>query len=275
MNLYITGTPLGNLDDMSVRAVRTLKEVDAILCEDTRLTRKLTNHFEISTPLRSYHDYNKEQVEEDIIAEMKDGKTFALVSDAGMPVISDPGYELIRKMQEADLEYVVIPSASAFTLALVASGIPSFEFTFFGFLPKTGSKKNDKLKQIMFHPQTSVLYESPHKLKQTIKNMMEIDEEREVSISREITKKFEQHRRGTVREIYGMLDSGIPLKGEFVIVIRGYEEEDMVSDMPIKEHVNQFIEQGMKPTKAIKMVADMKGMKKQEVYNLYHDGGEG
>ena len=126
---------------MSVRAVRTLKEADIILCEDTRLTRKLTNHFEITTPLRSYHDHNKNQVEDDIISEMKEGKVFALVSDAGMPVISDPGYELIRKMQETDLEYAVIPSASAFTLALVASGIPSFEFTFFGFLPKTGAGK--------------------------------------------------------------------------------------------------------------------------------------
>ena len=191
MNLYITGTPLGNLDDMSVRAVRTLKEADIILCEDTRLTRKLTNHFEITTPLRSYHDHNKNQVEDDIISEMKEGKVFALVSDAGMPVISDPGYELIRKMQETDLEYAVIPSASAFTLALVASGIPSFEFTFFGFLTKTGSRKNDKLKQIMYRPQTSVLYESPHKLKQTIKGMLDIDEAREMSISREITKKFE------------------------------------------------------------------------------------
>jgi|SRR5690625_4441994 len=271
MNLYITGTPLGNLDDMSVRAVRTLKEADIILCEDTRLTRKLTNHFEITTPLRSYHDHNKDQVEDDIISEMKEGKVFALVSDAGMPVISDPGYELIRKMQETDLEYAVIPSASAFTLALVASGIPSFEFTFFGFLPKTGSRKNDKLKQIMYRPQTSVLYESPHKLKQTIKGMLDIDEAREMSISREITKKFEQHRRGSVREIYDMLDKEIPLKGEFVIVIRGYEEEEMVSDTPIKEHVNQFIGEGMKPTKAIKMVADIKGMKKQEVYDIYHD----
>lgn len=270
MNLYITGTPLGNLDDMSVRAVRTLKEADVILCEDTRLTRKLANHFEITTPLRAYHDHNKEEVEAGIIAEMKEGKVFALVSDAGLPVISDPGYELIRTMQDEGLQYVVIPSASAFTLALAASGVPSFEFTFFGFLPKSGSKKSDKLKQVMFHPQTSVLYESPHKLKATIESMMAIDENREISISREITKKFEQHQRGTVKEIHEMLDDGIPLKGEFVIVIRGYEEEAMVSDIPIKEHVNQFIDDGMKPTKAIKMVADIKGMKKQAVYDIYH-----
>ena len=127
------------------------------------------------------------------------------------------------------------------------------------------------MKQIMYRPQTSVLYESPHKLKQTIKGMLDIDEAREMSISREITKNLEQHRRGSVREIYDMLDKEIPLKGEFVIVIRGYEEEEMVSDTPIKEHVNQFIGEGMKPTKAIKMVADIKGMKKQEVYDIYHD----
>lgn len=270
MNLYITGTPLGNLDDMSVRAVNTLKEVDVILCEDTRLTRKLANHFEITTPLRSYHDFNKGEVEDEIIADMKSGKVFALVSDAGMPVISDPGYELIRKMQEEMLDYSVIPAASAFALALVASGIPSFEFTFFGFLPKTGSKKNDKLKQVMHHPQTAVIYESPHKLKSTVQGMMEIDENREISISREMTKKFEQHERGTVKKLFGMLGDGIPLKGEFVIVIKGYAEEAVVSDMPIKDHVNQFIDEGMKPTKAIKMVADIKGMKKQEVYDIYN-----
>lgn len=271
MNLYVTGTPLGNLEDMSVRAVNTLKEVDAILCEDTRLTRKLTNHFDISTPLRSYHDFNKEEIEEEILNEMRGGKVFALVSDAGMPAISDPGYELIRRMQEEGMEYSIVPAASAFTLALVASGIPSFEFTFFGFLPKTGSKKNDKLKQIMHHPYTSVIYESPHKLKSTIQSMMEMDAEREISISREITKKFEQHRRGTVKEVFGMLGGVIPLKGEFVIVIRGYEEEAVVSDIPIRDHVNQFIDQGMKPTKAIKMVADIKGMKKQEVYDIYNE----
>lgn len=270
MNLYITGTPLGNLDDMSVRAVKTLKEVDIILCEDTRLTKKLTNHFEIATPLRSYHDFNKEEAEEGIIADMKSGKVFALVSDAGMPAISDPGYELIRKMQEEGLTYSVIPAASAFTLALVASGIPSFEFTFFGFLPKSGSKRNDKLRQIMHHPHTSVIYESPHKLKSTVEGIMEMDAEREISISREITKKFEQHRRGTAKEIFQILGEGIPLKGEFVIVIRGYEEDAVVSDIPIRDHVNQFIEQGMKPTKAIKMVADIKGMKKQEVYDIYN-----
>lgn len=270
MNLYITGTPLGNLDDMSVRAVKTLKEVDIILCEDTRLTKKLTNHFEIATPLRAYHDFNKEEAGEEIITEMKSGKVFALVSDAGMPAISDPGYELIRTMQDEGLTYSVIPAASAFTLALVASGIPSFEFTFFGFLPKTGSKRNDKLRQIMHHPHTSVIYESPHKLKSTVESIMEMDAEREISISREITKKFEQHRRGPAGEIFQMLGEGIPLKGEFVIVIRGYEEAAVVSDIPIKDHVNQFIEQGMKPTKAIKMVADIKGMKKQEVYDIYN-----
>lgn len=270
MNLYITGTPLGNLNDMTYRAVETLKSADVILCEDTRTTRKLTNHFEITTPLRAYHDFNKFETEDRIIEEMHEGKVFALVTDAGMPVVSDPGYELVRRMQKESLGLTVVPGASAFTLALVLSGISSFEFTFFGFLPKSQAKRKEKLKEIMFHSHTSVVYESPHKLKETIKQMSEVSPDREMSISRELTKKFEQNVRGRADELLNMLGDEIPLKGEFVIVIEGYQEGEIVSDIPINEHVGKFIEDGMKPKQAIKMVAEMRGLKKQEVYDAYH-----
>lgn len=146
--LYITGTPIGNLDDMSYRAIKTLEKADAILCEDTRITRKLTTHFNIDTPLKSYHDFNKEEATEAIIEDIKNGKTYALVTDAGMPVISDPGFELVSRMQDEKLPYAVIPAASAFTMALVASGIASYEFTYFGFLPKSSSKQREKLSLI-------------------------------------------------------------------------------------------------------------------------------
>lgn len=270
MHLYVTGTPIGNLDDMTFRAIATLKEVDVILCEDTRTTRKLTNHFDIDTPLRSYHDFNKEEVEDHIIREMKDGKTFALVSDAGMPVVSDPGFELVERMQQENLDYVVIPSASAFTMALVASGIPSYEFTYFGFLPKTGRKRKDKIAEIMAHPLTSVLYESPHKIKDTLASISAVDGERSVSVSREITKKFEQHERAGAAEMLEMLDGDIPLKGEFVIVIEGAPKVEETFDMPVNDHIEELIEEGMKPKQAIKAVADLRGLRKQDVYDEYH-----
>ncbi len=270
MHLYVTGTPIGNLDDMTFRAIDTLKNVDVILCEDTRTTRKLTNHFDIDTPLRSYHDFNKEEVEDHIIEEMKDGKIFALVSDAGMPVVSDPGFELIERMQSENLDYVVIPSASAFTMALVASGIPSYEFTYFGFLPKTGRKRKDKLVEIMKHPLTSVLYESPHKIKDTLLSISRIDPDRQVSVSREITKKFEQHERASAAEMVGMLGVDIPLKGEFVIVVEGAPEIEETFDVPVIDHIEELIEEGMKPKQAIKTVADLRGLRKQDVYDEYH-----
>lgn len=270
MNLYVVGTPIGNLEDMTVRAVEILEYADVILCEDTRITRKLTTRFDISTPLKSYHDFNKDEVEDDIIRRMTEGEVFALVSDAGMPVISDPGYELIKRMQEEMMEYAVIPGPSAFTLALVASGLPSYDFTFFGFLPKSSAKQKEKLREIMHHPHTSVLYESPHQIRKTIAQIASYAPDRRLSISREITKKFEQHAGGTVAEIADRLEDDIPMKGEFVIVIEGYEEGELESDMPLKDHVAQFIDDGMKPKQAIKMVADIRGMKKQTVYDAFH-----
>ena len=271
MNLYITGTPIGNLEDMTFRAINTLKTVDAILCEDTRNTRKLTAHFDIHTPLVAYHDHNKSVVEDKIIEEMRMGRTFALVSDAGMPLISDPGFELVRRMQESGLTYSVVPGPSAYISAVVASGIPSYEFTFFGFLPKNKKKKKDKLDEIMTHSLTSVLYESPHKIKETLKFIADIDGAREISISREITKKFEQHVRHSASEIFAMIGESIPLKGEFVIVISGNEAtETAVFDTTEVEDVDELIGEGFKPNAAIKKVAESRGIKRQDVYDMYH-----
>lgn len=270
MNLYITGTPIGNLEDMSYRQVSTLKSVDVILAEDTRVTRKLLNYFDINTKLVSYHDYNKETETEKIIEEMKSGTTFSLVSDAGMPVISDPGFELVQRMQEENLPYTVIPGASAFTMALVLSGIPSFEFTYFGFLPKSNKKKREKLEEILYSDKTVVLYESPHRIEKIIKEITAHEPERLVSVSREISKKFEQTLTCTAKEMSEKIGTEIPLKGEFVIVIEGYKEKNLVFDEAIDKHVESFIEAGMKTKEAIKEVANLRGMKTQEVYDLYH-----
>ncbi|GAB3055329.1 16S rRNA (cytidine(1402)-2'-O)-methyltransferase [Salinicoccus sesuvii] len=271
MKLYITGTPLGNLDDMTYRAIETLRNVDVILCEDTRTTRKLTTHFDIDTPLRAYHDFNKGGVEDGIIEEMQDGRTFALVTDAGMPVISDPGFELVSKMQDAGLKYSIIPSGSAFTLALVASGIPSYEFTYFGFLPKANAKRRKKIQEIMSYEQTSVLYESPHKIMDTLTAIVNIDGGRMVSISREITKKFEQHVRRPADEMLQLLGHEIPLKGEFVVVIEGAQAEAIEFDIPVTEHVEALIKEGMTPKQAIKKVAEVRDLKKQDVYDEFHE----
>ena len=270
MNLYITGTPIGNLDDMSYRQISTLKEVDVILAEDTRVSRKLLNYFEIDTKLVSYHDYNKETATKKIIEEMKTGTTFALISDAGMPIISDPGFELVQEMQKENLEYTVIPGASAFTMALILSGIPSFEFTYFGFLPKSNQKKREKLEEILYHDKTAVLYESPHRIKTLVQEISEHDSERIISVSREISKKFEQTLTLKAKEMHEKLGAEMPLKGEFVIVISGYEEKEVEYDADIFAHVESFIEAGMKTKAAIKEVAHLRGMKTQEVYDLYH-----
>lgn len=271
MHLYITGTPIGNLDDMTFRAVETLKSVDAILCEDTRNTRKLTTHFNIDTPLFAYHDHNKTEIEDKLISDMKRGKTFALVSDAGMPLVSDPGYELVRRMQDEALEFCVIPGPSAYLSAVVASGIPSFQFTFFGFLPRSPKKKRETMDEIMNHQYTSVLYESPHKIKETMKLIANHDPHRETSISREITKKFEQHVRAEASELLEMLGTDIPIKGEYVIVIAPSEEEvvEAFETTPL-EAVKALIEAGEKPNRAIKDVANERGLKRQDLYDAYH-----
>lgn len=271
MNLYIVGTPIGNLEDASFRQIDTLKNVDVILAEDTRMTIKLLNHFDITTPLKSYHDFNKETITKDIIEEMKRGTVFALVSDAGMPVISDPGYELVRSVQDEGLKYTVIPAASAFQQAVVLSGIESFEFTYFGFLPKSNKKRKEKLEEILMHEKTSVLYESPYRVKQLIDDIYKFDEKRVVSISREITKKFEQTVTDTSKNIREKLASDIPLKGEFVIVIERHVDNSVEEfDMDINTHVDMLIETGLKPKAAIKKVAKLRQLKTQDVYDTYH-----
>lgn len=270
MHLYITGTPIGNLDDMTFRAVETLKSVDTILCEDTRNTRKLTTHFNIDTPLFAYHDHNKTEIEDKLISDMKRGKTFALVSDAGMPLVSDPGYELVRRMQDEALEFCVIPGPSAYLSAVVASGIPSFQFTFFGFLPRSPKKKRETMDEIMNHRYTSVLYESPHKIKETMKLITNHDPHRETSISREITKKFEQHVRAEASELLEMLGTDIPIKGEYVIVIAPSEEVVEAFETTPLEAVKSRIENGEKPNAAIKAVANERGLKRQDLYDAYH-----
>ena len=273
-HLYLVGTPIGNLEDMTFRAIRTLQEVDIIACEDTRVTKKLCHHFNIETPLKSYHEHNKIQMTEALIKLLEAGQNIALVSDAGLPLISDPGYELVVRARQEGVDVVPIPGANAGLTALMASGLPSFTYTFLGFLPRKTKEKLEILQVRMFQESTLILYESPFRVKDTLQAIAEVDSERRVTLGRELTKKFEQIATATVSELIAQLEDVIPLKGEFVVLIEGATAQTTdawFDGLSIVEHVEHYIDQQMKPKQAIKQVAQEREMATKAVYNIYHE----
>lgn len=216
--LYFVPTPVGNLEDMTFRAIKVLKDVDYILCEDTRTSGVLLKHYEISKPLRSYHLHNEHHATENIIEDLRNGQNIALITDAGTPGISDPGYLLAKAGADADIEMICLPGATALIPALVVSGLPNNEFLFAGFLPQKKGRQS-KLKQLAEEKKTVVLYESPHKINTTLVQIKEFfGEETKVSLSREISKKFEETKRGTIGELIEFSQSKT-LKGEIVLII--------------------------------------------------------
>ncbi len=220
MKLYLVPTPIGNLDDMTFRAVKVLQEVDVILAEDTRTSGKLLKHFEISTPMRSFHMHNEHKMLDRIIERLKSGETMALISDAGTPAISDPGFLITRACIENDIEVDCLPGATAFVPALVNSGLPNDKFIFEGFLPVKKGRQT-RLKILSEEERTMIFYESPHKLIKTLTQFAEyFGEERQVSVSRELTKLYEETIRGTVKEVLNHFENKAP-KGEFVVVVEG------------------------------------------------------
>ncbi|ELH1864422.1 16S rRNA (cytidine(1402)-2'-O)-methyltransferase [Staphylococcus pseudintermedius] len=272
--LYLVGTPIGNLEDMTFRAIYTLQHVDLIACEDTRVTKKLCHHFEITTPLKSYHDHNKEQETETLIDMLVAGKTIALVSDAGLPLISDPGYELVVRAREQGVTVVPIPGPNAGLTALMASGLPSFTYTFLGFLPRKSRDKTALLETRMYQDSTLLLYESPHRVKGTLEVIAQIDAERTVTLGRELTKKFEQITTAPVTSLLEQLETDIPLRGEFVVIIEGatpIEGTVWFETLSVEDHVTHYIDEGMKPKAAIKKVAQEREMSSKTVYNIFHD----
>ncbi|WP_281190964.1 16S rRNA (cytidine(1402)-2'-O)-methyltransferase [Staphylococcus schleiferi] len=273
-SLYLVGTPIGNLDDMTFRAINILKQVDLIACEDTRVTKKLCHHFEIETPLKSYHEHNKQRATESLIEKLCAGDDIALVSDAGLPLISDPGYELVVRAREENVNVIPIPGANAGLTALMASGLPSFTYTFLGFLPRKTRDKIEVLEKRMFQESTLLLYESPHRVKETLEAIAKVDDQRMMTVARELTKKFEQIQTGRVDDLIAQLDDTIPLRGEFVLIIEGAMAKASTSwfeDMTIEAHVNHYIDQNMKPKQAIKHVAQDRQMSSKEVYNIFHN----
>jgi 16S rRNA (cytidine1402-2'-O)-methyltransferase len=265
--LYLVATPIGNLEDMTFRAVKILKSVDIIYCEDTRVSGKLLHHFDISKPLKTYHDFNKEFKSTDIIKHLADNQDVALISDAGYPLISDPGYYVIREAINEGYNVVSIPGANALLSGLVVSGIPPHPFTFIGFLDHKEGKRKRQLTDLLEHKETLVFYESPHRISKTVTNMYEVFGERDLVIARELTKKFEEILRGTTKSLKDIVD----LKGEMVIIVEGKPEVEYNPTISILEEVNLLIEEGMSSKDAIKDVAKKRGIPKNEVYQEYHN----
>lgn len=276
--LYLVATPIGNLDDISFRALNTLREVDMIACEDTRHSMKLFNHFNISKPLTSYHEHNKQEKGEYIIQKILSGENVALVTDAGTPAISDPGEDLVKKCIENNIRVVSVPGPSALINALVVSGQNTQRFAFEGFLSMNRKNRYEHLNSIAEDERTLIFHEAPHKLTRTLADMLEIFGDRSISIVKEITKIHESCMKTTLSEAVAYFET-TPPKGEYVLVVAGKdraqalnEQRAEVSAMSIKEHVDMLINGGMDKKDAIKEAAKQRGVPKREVYNQYTGG---
>lgn len=267
--LYLVATPIGNLEEMTYRSVRILSEVDFIAAEDTRNTIKILNHFGIKKKLISHHEHNIEVSSKKIIELLQEGHSIALVSDAGYPAISDPGYELVLKVIEAGFNVVPISGANACLDALIVSGISPQPFIFYGFLNHSDKIKKKELESLKKYKETVVFYESPHRIKKTLTLLLEYFGNRPIALCRELTKKHEEILRGNVQEILDIVDT---IKGEMVLVVEGSKEEDEVVEfeLPLKEQVELYIEEGMTSKEAIKKVAKERNLPKNEVYAAYH-----
>ncbi len=262
--LYLVATPIGNLEDFTFRAINTLKSVDKIYAEDTRTSKVLLDYYNITTHLESYHEFNQELKEEKIIEELKSGMKLALISDAGLPVISDPGYKIVSAALKEGLRVSTIPGASAGVSALIKSGLTPMPYLFYGFLDSKESKRKEELNELKYNTATLIFYEAPHRINKTLSDIYEVLGNRYVVIERELTKKFEEHIEDYVGNL---LD--IDIKGEIVLLVSGYKEEKMDSD-PFKE-IDNLVSLGYKSNDAIKEVSKMLNLDKKELYKKYID----
>lgn len=275
-SLFLVPTPIGNLDDMTFRAIKTLKDVDLIAAEDTRNTKNLLNHFEIETKQISFHEHNKSERIPELIEKLKQGIDIAQVSDAGTPSISDPGKELVLAAIKENINVIPLPGATASTTALIASGINPQPFYFYGFLERKGTKRSEELKDISSREETSIIYESPFRVRKTLDDLKTfLGPDRIIATARELTKLHEAFVRGTVSEVIEHFSNNEP-KGEFVIIISGDTSDKTVelSNDDVKFEVKKLVESGFKPKDAIKEVALLTNKSKKEIYNIYHDLGE-
>lgn len=265
--LYVCPTPIGNLEDITLRTLKVLEEVDLIAAEDTRHTLKLLNHYNIKKPLISYHEHNKKSKGEVLLKKLMEGVKIALVTDAGMPGISDPGEDIIRLCIKEGVDIIALPGPTASILALVVSGLPTGKFVFEGFLP---SKKKDRiieLERLKKEERTIILYEAPHRVETLLQDMLAVLGNRNISISRELTKIHEETFRGTILEAIDKFKDSKP-KGEFVIVLEGGKvlEDELYKDISLKEHIKKYLEEGLSKKDAVRRVADERKVPKNEVY---------
>lgn len=271
--LYLVATPIGNLEDITLRALRVLKEVDIIAAEDTRQTIKLLNHFEIKNTLVSYHEHNKNEKGSQLIQKLLEGKNIALVSDAGCPGISDPGEDLVRRAVDEGITVTMLPGPAAVITGVVLSGLPSGRFSFEGFLPMNKRMRTERLKSIKDDTRTLVFYEAPHKLIHTLRDLREIMGNRHISLARELTKVHEEVIRCTLDEAIEKYEAQPP-KGEYVLVLEGanqkaVEEAKIASwnELSLEEHIKYYTDNGIDRKEALKKVASDRGISKREVYN--------
>ncbi len=268
--LYLVGTPIGNLEDITYRAVRILSEVDLIAAEDTRHSIKLLNHLKISKPMISYHDNNRISRAKELVNKLKEGLNIALISDAGMPSISDPGEELVSMAISQGIEVTAVPGPSASLTALILSGLPSGRFVFEGFLPQKHSDRVKFLEAIKYEERTVIFYEGPHRVKNMLADVRKVFGERRMSVLRELTKVHEEAIRGTISEVIAHFETNEP-RGEFVIVVEGSKKKENTSDysdLTIEEHVRRYIEQGYGRMDAMKLAAKDRGISKRDIYGL-------
>ena len=275
--LYLCATPIGNLEDISLRVLRLLRECDVVAAEDTRHTLKLLNHFEITTPLVSYHEHNKAAKGPQLVQLLQEGKNIALVTDAGMPGISDPGEDLVRLWYEAEVPVTVAPGASAVVTALVLSAMGGRGFVFGGVLPRDKKDRPAVQGRLRDEERTTIFYEAPHRLQETVEILGKtLGMDRTISTARELTKKFEEVKRGTIASLLAEYEKDAP-KGEFVLIAEGYslQQQKLAAaedweKIPLAEHMNRYLEAGMSQKDAMKQVAKDRNVAKREIYRLLH-----
>ena len=272
-SLYLVPTPIGNMQDMTLRSLETLKTVDLICSEDTRNTLRLLNHFEIKVPQESFHEHNSQEKIPKLIDFLKSGQSIAQVSDAGMPSISDPGHDLVLAAIKEEIDVVALPGASAGITALIASGLVPQLHIFYGFLPRKKGEQQKFLKTKLAYPETQIFYESPFRVADTLSNMQEIYGDREVVLVRELTKIYEEYRRGKISEVLNSLVEQ-PIKGECLIIVSGADElvqEIQEPELTALEAVKNLVAQNVKPNVAIKEIAKERGLNRQDLYAEFHD----
>lgn len=270
--LYLVPTPIGNLQDMTFRAVEVLKAVDFICAEDTRNTGLLLKYFDISTRQISFHEHNAYEKIPDLVDLLRSGKSLAQVSDAGMPSISDPGHDLVKAAIAENISVVALPGASAGITALIASGLVPQPHIFYGFLPRKAGQQKDFFESKKSYPETQIFYESPYRVADTLENMQAVYGDRQLVLVRELTKLYEEYQRGNISEVLSYISEN-PLKGECLLIVSGFNSQEEIQDLDkldLASLVKNLVEQGNKPNQAIKKVAKDFGLSRQEVYNIYH-----